>query len=188
MKLTFAVFLLALCGSAAHAGEPKSGFVDTARVFMAATAPVRLFGELAADKQTKDGEISAAVDAFQKGKPSEREALRQKAIALEKMNSDDLKKHDDETRAAVRKALADALNVLRANRHLTQIDAGPGLFESPGIDLTDEAIKAMDASDAKGLALENAKLKAEKEALTKPAPPSIPPPPPTQPLASKARK
>jgi Skp family chaperone for outer membrane proteins len=190
MKIALILATLALSASLAHAGEPKTGFVDTARVFSVATAPVRLFGELAADKQTKDGEVSAAIEAFNKGKPTEREALRQKVISLDKINNDDLKKHDEETLAAVRKALAAAIDRLRADRHLAQVHAAPGLVESPGIDLTDDVIKLMDAADAKGLAMENAKLKAEKkkEALTKPAPPSVPPPPPTQPIASKGKK
>lgn len=162
MKTTLILAVLLAIPATAHAADPKTGFVDTARVFASATMPVRLFGELAADKQTKDGEISAAVDAFQKGKPAERETLRQNAVTLGKMNNDDLKKHDGETRAAVHKALVDAMSRMRADRHLAQIHAGPGLVESPGIDLTDDIIKAMDAADAQGLAMENAKLKAEK--------------------------
>jgi Skp family chaperone for outer membrane proteins len=188
MKLAIILATLALSAPFAHAGEPKSGFVDTARVYATATAPVRLFGELAADKQTKDNEVSSAVDAFNKAKPAEREALRRKAVDLDKMDGADLKKHDEETRATVRKALTDALARLRVSRHLAQIHAGPGLVESPGIDLTDDVIKLMDAADAQGLAMENAKLKAERAALTKPAPPSVPPPPPTQPLAAKGKK
>lgn len=190
MKLALILATLVLSAPLARAGDPKSGFVDTARVFAVATAPVRLFAELAADKQTKDNEVSAAVDAFQKGKPADREALRQKAISLGKMDQDDLKKHDEETRATVRKALTDVLDRLRAEHHLAQVHAGPGLIESPGVDLTDEAIKLMNAADSQALAEENAQLKAENAALTKPAAPSVPLPPPIQPqpLASTGKK
>lgn len=190
MKLALILATLVLFAPLARAGEPKSGFVDTARVFAVAAAPVRLFAELATDKQTKDGEVSAAVDAFQRGKPAEREALRQKAIGLGKMDQDDFKKHDEETRATVRKALADVLDRLRSEHHLAQVHAGPGLIESPGVDLTDEAIKLMNAADSQALAEENAQLKAEKAALTKPAAPSVPLPPPIQPqpIASTGKK
>src|SRR3954464_6270514 len=116
MKLALILAALAASVPIAHA-EPRAGYVDTARAFASATLPVRLFAELAADKQTKDGEVNAAIDAFKKGKPAEQEALRQKAIGLDKMDSADLKKHDEETRAAVRKALTDALDRMRVDRH-----------------------------------------------------------------------
>jgi len=168
-----AIILAALLAPlAAHAAPARDtiGFVDTTRVYATATEPVRLLGEVAADQQTKQGELNAAIWAMQKAKPAEQSVFREKAVAISKMNADDLKKHADQVDADLRKRVADVLVRLRSEHHLAQLSAGPGLILSPGVDLTDEAIKAMDATDVAAIADENARLKAKVAAMEAIAP------------------
>ncbi|HVZ88099.1 MAG TPA: hypothetical protein VHG72_14095 [Polyangia bacterium] len=168
MKL--ALTLTLLCSLSGVARAETIGYVDTTRVNATATEPVRLLGELQRDQRTKNGENQAAIAAFQRGNPAEQEGLRQKAIALMKLNADDLKKEADETDAKLRKPLVDVLARLRSAHHLTQVSAGPGMVLSPGIDLTDEAIKLLDAGDVvalKAKADDRDAQKARADALEK---------------------
>ncbi len=163
MKLTLALFALLALAPAARA--ETLAFVDTGRVYAESTEWQRLSGELQSDDQAKKAEVSAAVAAFQKAqaakaKPAELQALQQKAITLNKMDSDDLAKHEKESRAAFRKHLSDVTAKLEAERHVKVLGAAP-LVEDKR-DLTDEVIKRLNDSDVVTLAAKVAAFEAEK--------------------------
>jgi len=186
-KLALAAFVAftVLVSSAAHA--ETFAFADPARVDAESTEWQRLSAEVAADQAKKQREVDSAIAAANAAKPADARALGEKATALGKMDREDLASHWKSARAAFEKRRGEVAASLEREKHVTILLAPPAV-PKPGRDLTDDLIKRLNASDAGALAIENARLKAENAALSRPAPPVVPAPPPIQPLAEKTRK
>lgn len=185
MRTAVIIATLVLAAPLVHA--ETFAFADPSRIDTESTEWNRLWSEVQTDKATKDREINAAIDAARGAKPADAQGLSDKARKLAKMDQDDLVAHEKTVRAAFEKHRGEVAAQLEREKKVTlllAVTAAP----KPGRDLTDEMIKRLNASDGQALAEENARLKAENAALTKPIAPSVPLPPPVQPLASKGKK
>lgn len=159
-RLIGAVVIL-LVTAAAHA--ETFGFVDVQRVNAEATEPRRLLAPLQQEQPGLQKEIEAAQAA--EAKPELRAAAQQHLDAF------------NERLRAVNSTLeshrATILAKLKAEHHLAEILPIVPLTPSK-TDLTDEVIRRWDALDAKGMADELARTKAENERLRAAARPEPP--------------
>ena len=136
------------------------GYVDTNRVRSAATEPVRADAQFRAGLSERNQKLNNAVLAAQKAKPADQAASWDAVRQLQEGNN----KLALEVDATFAKRLGEILAKVRAERHVA-ITAGPGVILVPGVDLTAEVIRRWDESDAKGMADELARAKAENERL-----------------------
>lgn len=145
------------------------GYVDSNRVRVTATQPKRADAEYQASQPLRDKALNDAVAVIKAAKAAEQAAALASAREVQAANQAVAKKVDDD----FNKGLAEILAKLHADRHVA-IAAGPGIILVPGADLTDEVIRRWDALDAKGMADELARTKAENERLRAAARPEPP--------------
>lgn len=154
MRMLPLSFVLLCLSGVSRAEAP--GYVDTIRVRSTATKPARADAEYQTGQPMRDKALNDAVSAAQAAKPADQTAAWAKARDVQVTNRAVAQKVDED----FAKGLVEVLNKLRADRHVA-ITAGPGIILSPGVDLTDEAIRRWDAADGQALAADNARLKAE---------------------------
>jgi Skp family chaperone for outer membrane proteins len=170
MRLFHVACAIAVALSAGVARATPSGYVDTQRVRGTATKPVRMDTEYQMGQAVREKALNDAASAAQAAKPGEQPAAWARARDIQTANRAVAQKVDDD----FKKGLVEILTKLCADRHVS-VTAGPGVILVPGVDLTDEVIRRWDALDAKGMADELARTKAENERLraaaAKPEPP-----------------
>lgn len=143
MKLFLILATLVL---SAPARAESVAYVDVSRVYQEAAESKRIVSEIQHDREAKQAEVSAAQSAFTKAKPTERQALQEKAAKLAQMDETDFDAHVAKATADRQTALTKVVAQLKAERHIATVLPVVPIDPKLGSDLTDEVIKRWNAS------------------------------------------
>jgi Skp family chaperone for outer membrane proteins len=201
LALILTTLALALAAPLAHAKTPTppapaAAFYDLSKVLADSDEAKRNATDEKADADAKQAEVIAAEEAAKKAKPADRQGAENRAASLFQRDQQaiDQRRQDDNAKLLAR--VGRIVPVVAKAKHLDAlVPLSVAFYASAPSDLTEEIMRRLNLGEGKDdeqlraenekLKLENARLVADKLAVTKPSPPPIPPPPPIQPLASK---